>query len=83
MTTTQDSGSTMYLQVLPLTKKSIIQRLYDQKAISFDEMLILLEKETVYVPPYIPDTPQFPPYPTWITTSNYNVTNSDKTVKND
>lgn len=62
--------NTSYTYTYPLTKQQIVQRLYDLKQINFEEMITLLEKETIYVPPFIPDQPQFPPNgPYWITSN--------------
>ena len=44
-----------------MEKQQIIQRLYDSKQITFDEMLILLDKGITLTPIY----PQYPIYPTY------------------
>lgn len=56
------------------TKKQIIERLFNDKHITFDEMYTLLTNDRVdYTPPYIPDQPQFPNYPIYpITPEPYN-----------
>lgn len=49
-----------YLYTPPLNKEQIVKRLYDAQQITFEEMCTLMQwNQPVYVPPYIPDTPQW------------------------
>lgn len=67
---TSSTYSTTTRMEKPLTKKEIVERLFRDGQISFDEMHTLLTEQTIthkidYTPPYLPDLPQFPPYPTF------------------
>lgn len=58
-------------------KRNIIQRLYDSKHITFDEMMILLDVQSpsdIFYPPYYP--PYQPPY--YYTTAPFVVTCNNK-----
>ena len=55
-------------------KINIIQRLYDSKHITFDEMMILLDVQSPPVIPY----PSYPPPPYYYTTAPFVVTCDNK-----
>lgn len=52
-----------------MNKAELIRRLYDNKAITFEEAMLLQEKETVYIPmpqvnvPFVVTDPYPQPYP--------------------
>jgi len=58
-----------YLTTFPIapSKKQILERLFMEGNITFDELWVLTTNEIVqtqYIPPYVPDNPQ------WVTTTN-------------
>ena len=72
------------------TKQTIIQRLLDDKHITVEEAMILMQHDTIpVVMPTQPVQPYYPPYrpgDIWYTTStgqNVTPTNSTKTTLND
>lgn len=52
-----------------MTKASIVQKLLDNKSITAEEAVVLLQSETVNIPMYTPnpyyDTPNTTPPPVW------------------
>jgi len=49
-----------------MTKKEILQRLLEDKHITFEEMWLLMEEEIVYIPQFTPLKISYPvPYPVY------------------
>ena len=57
-----------------MTKASIVQRLLDEKRITAEEAVILLQSEAVNIPMYTPnpyfDNPNYTTPPIWCSTPN-------------
>lgn len=76
--TVTSNGLSLQYTVFP-TKKEIIQKLFTEGKITFDEMWILMQEEVKYIPQPYPIYP-YNPYPQlpWTTCSSNNQQDGNK-----